>query len=69
MNVNTSAVTNSSITLSWEYPPPPFQPIQNFLVSTTKSYCLPNSMIEYHHKGDLLWCGGVEKSRWLFDSI
>ena len=38
MNVNTSAVTNSSITLSWEYPPPPIQPIQSFLVSTTRLY-------------------------------
>ena len=33
VSVNTSRVSNTTAVITWEYPPPPFQPIQSFLVS------------------------------------
>ena len=32
-SVSTSRVSNTTATITWEYPPPPFQPIQSFFVS------------------------------------
>ena len=33
VSVSTSQVSNTTATITWEYPPPPFQPIQSFFVS------------------------------------
>ena len=32
VNLHMINFTNTSITLTWEYPPPPVEPIENFLV-------------------------------------
>ena len=60
MNVNTTTITNSSITLIWEYPPSrSVQAIQSFLVSTffiVCNLCYDNIIVlKVTYSGEVEW--------------
>ena len=56
VNIRSTSISNTSVTLTWQYPPPPFQAIQGFLVSFIATLWFTMIMIDlfYDYEGDLL---------------